>query len=64
MKDYLEELEGTKDERTEQVKLGLELYIELWKKAIQRGIVSESDRVDDALAKVDAAGGLYQAAGD
>ncbi len=64
MKDYLAELEGSKGERTEQVKEGLEMYIDLWKKAIGRGVVREADTVDEALAKIDEAGGLYEAAGD
>jgi hypothetical protein len=62
--DYLEELERTKGERTEQVRAGLEIYIELWRKAIGKGVIRGSDGVDDALAKIDARGGLYEAAGD
>ena len=60
--DYLEELERTKKDRDPQVKEGLEIYVELWKKAIEKGVVSGSDEVDDALAKLEKAGGLYQAA--
>ena len=62
--DYLRELESTKGDREPQVKEGLELYIDLWKKAIEKGIVSEADGVDDALAKLDKKGGLYKAAED
>ena len=64
MKDYLVELERSKDARTEQVKEGLEMYIDLWKRAIERGVVLEGDGVDEALAKIEGAGGLYRAAGD
>lgn len=64
MKDYLAELEKTKGERTEQVKEGLDVYIDLWKRAIERGVVGEEDGVDEALAKMDRVGGLYRAAGD
>ncbi len=59
---YLEELQKTKKERSEQVKEGLEIYIDLWKKAIENGVVSELDAVDDALAKIEEKGGLYKAA--
>lgn len=61
---YLEELQKTKEERGEQVKEGLEIYVELWKKAIENGVVAESDGVDEALAKIEKEGGLYKAAGD
>ena len=64
MKEYLSELERSKGDRTEQVKEGLEMYIDLWKKAIERGVVGEGDKVDEALVKIDRAGGLYKAAGD
>jgi hypothetical protein len=62
--DYLKELEKTKEERNEQVKEGLEIYIDLWKRAIERGVVNEADGVDQALAKIENEGGLYKAAGD
>ena len=64
VKTYLEELEKTKGGRAEQVREGLEIYIELWERAIQRGIVSGSDPVDLALSKIDERGGLYAAAGE
>lgn len=62
VRDYLEELEKSKGERDPQVKEGLEIYVELWKKAIERGVVKETDGVDDALVKLERAGGLYKAA--
>jgi len=59
---YLAELENTKKDREDQVKEGLEVYIDLWKKAIENGVVLESDRVEDALDKLEGKGGLYKAA--
>ena len=67
MKDvrtYIDELERTKEGRPEQVKEGLEVYIDLWEKAIERGVVEETDGVDTALAKIEKKGGLYTAAGE
>lgn len=61
---YIDELEKTKGDRPEQVKEGLEIYIDLWEKAIERGVVSESDQVDAALEKIEKEGGLYAAAGE
>ncbi len=60
--EYLAELEKTKDDREEQVKEGLEIYIDLWKKTIENGVVQESDLVEDALEKIEVHGGLYKAA--
>jgi hypothetical protein len=67
MKDvrtYIDELERTKEDRPEQVKEGLEIYINLWEKAIERGVVEETDGVDAALSKIEKEGGLYAAAGE
>lgn len=64
VKAYLEELEKTKGDRNEQVRDGLEIYIDLWKRAIERGVVAESDGVADALVKIEKRGGLYKAAED
>ena len=64
MSDYLAELSKSKGGRTEQVQEGLGMYIDLWKKAIERGVVDEGDRVDEALEKIERVGGLYKAAGD
>ena len=64
LRSYLEELEKTKEGRTEQVKEGLEIYIDLWRRAIERGVVDETDGVDGALAKIERKGGLYKAAGE
>ncbi len=62
VRDYLEELEKSKDGRPDQVKDGLESYIDLWKKAIENGSVLPNDDVESALAKVEKKGGLYAAA--
>ena len=62
VKEYLDELERSKDDRPEQVKEGLESYIDLWKKAIENGVVSPDDDVESALEKVEEKGGLYAAA--
>jgi len=64
VKEYLAELEKTKGGRPDQVKEGLEIYIDLWKRAIEGGVVGEADSVDDALKKIDQKGGLYKAAGE
>lgn len=61
VRDYISELERTKDGRDPQVKQGLEIYIELWKRAIEKGVVGEGDAVDVALSKIESAGGLYKA---
>jgi hypothetical protein len=60
--EYLAELEETKEDREEQVKEGLGIYVDLWKKAIENGVIRESDGVEDALEKIEEKGGLYKAA--
>jgi len=64
VRTYIDELQRTKEDRPEQVKEGLEIFIDLWEKAIERGIIEESDGVDAALAKIEKIGGLYVAAGE
>ena len=59
--DYLKDLEGTMEGRPEQVRDGLRAYIDLWRKAIEKGVVSEHDDVEAALGKLDSKGGLYNA---
>lgn len=61
---YIEELGKTKGNRPEQVREGLEIYINLWERAIERGVIEQTDGVDAALAKIEKAGGLYVAAGE
>ncbi len=62
--EYLRELEKAKKEKPEQVKEALEIYLELWQRAVKKGIVMQGDQVEAALSKIDASGGLYKAAED
>jgi hypothetical protein len=62
--EYLRELERDKKEKPDQVKDALEIYIDLWRKTIEKGIVDPKDDISSALAKIDEKGGLYQAAED
>ncbi len=64
VRSYLEELEQSIEGREGQAKEGLVIYIGLWRKAIERGVVAEDDGVDGALAKIEREGGLYKAAGE
>lgn len=64
LRDYLGELERTKARKDEQVREGLEIFIGLWRRAIEKGVVGESDPIDAALSKIEEAGGLYRVAGD
>jgi hypothetical protein len=64
VRGYLEELEKNKEGRTDQVRDGIDIYIDLWNRAFAKGIVSPSDAIDKALAKLEAVGGLYKAAGE
>ena len=62
VREYIDELERKKGEKPQQVKEAIELYVGLWEKAIDRGVVAEQDEIDGALSKIEAAGGLYAAA--
>ena len=64
LSEYLNELEANKDSRPDQVKEGIETYIGLWQRAIEKGIVLPEDEIDAALAKVEEGGGLYKVAED
>jgi uncharacterized membrane protein len=63
VKEYLDQLKETKKGKPGQIKDALEIYMELWDKAVKNGVVSEEDEVAVALTKLDKAGGLYEAAG-
>jgi len=63
LRGYLEELERNKKGKPDEVREALEIYLELWKKAIGNGVVGPSDEMSEALTKVERSGGLYQAAG-
>ncbi len=62
LRDYLKELRETRKKKPEQIREALGIYMELWERVIERGIVTGDDDVDTALSKVGAEGGLYQAA--
>ena len=50
--EYLKELERNKKGKPEQVSDALEIYLDLWRKALKRGIVKPTDAMAEALAKV------------
>ncbi len=62
VEDYLRELAGVKRDKPAQIKEALEIYIDLWKKTISKGIVQPTDDIETALLKIDQQGGLYVAA--
>ena len=61
---YLKELRMTRREKPDQIKEALGIYIELWESVIRKGLVGPDDDIGEALKKIDASGGLYQAAQD
>jgi len=64
VKEYMDELERSRKEKPDQVKEALEIYLDLWRKAVKKGVVGPSDPIGEALKKVDSAGGLYKSAGE
>lgn len=62
VKDYISELEGSSGEKPAEVRDALRIYVDLWKRAIEKGVVEPGDEIGEALAKIDQSGGLYQAA--
>ena len=62
VKDYIGQLKQTRKGKPPQIREALDIYLDLWDKAIKNRIVSEEDEVAEALAKVEKAGGLYEAA--
>jgi hypothetical protein len=60
--EYLRELQETRKEKPAQVKEALEIYIDLWENAIKNKTITRDEEIDDALVKLEAKGGLYQAA--
>ncbi len=64
LEEYLRDLEGGKEDRPEQVKDGIEIYVSLWRRAIEKGVVRPGDDLGEALEKVEGAGGLRAAAED
>jgi hypothetical protein len=61
VKDYLKELNEAKKEKPNQVKEAIDIYIGLWRRTLEKGIVEPTDDIDTALSKIDEKGGLYQA---
>jgi hypothetical protein len=61
VREYLKELNEAKKEKPNQIKEAIDIYIDLWKKTIEKGIVDPTDDIDTALSKIDEKGGLYQA---
>ena len=64
LEEYLKDLEKRKKDKPPEVKDALEVYLELWKKAMAKGVVAPADEMETALAKVNESGGLYKAAED
>ncbi len=64
VEEYLKELGVLKKEKPAQIREALEIYIELWKKTVERGVVQPTDDIETALTKIDKQGGLYVAAGE
>ncbi|MDV3293106.1 MAG: hypothetical protein LYZ70_02440 [Nitrososphaerales archaeon] len=62
--EYLRELEKAKKEKPEQVREALGIYLDLWQRAIKKGVVQHEDEVEVALSKIEQSGGLYKAAED
>jgi hypothetical protein len=62
--ECLKELEKNKDDKPDQVRDGIEIYIGLWRRALEKGMVLPSDEISDALAKIEKKGGLYKVAED
>ena len=62
--EYLRELERSSDGKPDQVRDGIEIYLGLWRRALEEGVVRPTDEISDALAKIEEKGGLHGAAGD
>ena len=62
VEEYLKELGDSKRDKPAQIRDALQIYIDLWKKTIEKGIVQRSDDIETALTKIDNQGGLYLAA--
>ena len=59
---YLEELERNKKDKPDQVRDGMDVYLDLWRRAVTNGIVLPTDEMSEALSKLEKKGGLYNAA--
>jgi len=64
VEEYLKELGDAKRDKPAQIKEALQIYIDLWNKTVEKGIVQLTDDIETALTKIDSQGGLYLAADD
>ncbi len=62
VREYLEQLKEVRKGKPPQIRDALDIYVEMWDKVIENGLVSKDDEVALALTKIDDAGGLYEAA--
>ena len=62
VEEYLKGLGDSKRDKPAQIREALQIYIDLWKKTIEKGVVQPSDDIETALTKIDNQGGLYLAA--
>jgi hypothetical protein len=62
LEEYLAALKDRKSEKPEQVSEGIETYVGLWRKAMKKGVVKPSEELESAFVKIEAKGGLYEAA--
>ena len=62
--DYLRELKENKKDKPPQVRQALDVYIDLWESAMRNNGITKDEEIGEALAKLEAKGGLYQAAGE
>ena len=60
--EYLKELKENRKEKPPEVRQALEVYIDLWESVLRNQTVEKDEEIDQALAKLEAKGGLYQAA--
>lgn len=59
---YLKVMKERRDEKPEEIRDAINVYLDLWEKAIQNGVIGRGDEIGAALAKLDKKGGLYKAA--
>jgi hypothetical protein len=59
--DYLRALKKTGNEKPQETREALRVYIRLWESLLKEGVVRRDDEVEQALRKIDSSGGLYRA---
>jgi len=64
VREYLSQLKENKKGKPTQIRDAIDIYLDLWARAIEQGTVSDDDEIGEALSKLDKAGGLYGAAGE